>query len=132
MHGGAAEKLHFLIKKFASYNGKEGRHVSIEYLSTILLMTLVTYGSRVLPFLLFKGKNVEGFARDFIELVPIALLAALVVPELVTPAGSVVIFYNPYLWAGILTFLFSRFVPNLFWGILFGMSVFWGLDKFLA
>ncbi|MBP1759324.1 MAG: putative rane protein, partial [Firmicutes bacterium] len=116
----------------ASYNGKEGRHVSIEYLSTILLMTLVTYGSRVLPFLLFKGKNVEGFARDFIELVPIALLAALVVPELVTPTGTVVILRNPYLWSGILTFLFSRFVPNLFWGILFGMSVFWGLDKFLA
>lgn len=94
-------------------------------------MTLVTYGSRVLPFLLFKGKNVQGFARDFIELVPIALLAALVIPELVTPKGSIVIIHNPYLWAGVLTFIFARFVPNLFMGIIFGMSVFWGLDKFL-
>jgi len=105
--------------------------VSSQLLETIVLMTLVTYGSRVLPFLLFKGKNVQGFARDFIELVPIALLAALVIPELVTSKGSIVILHNPFLWAGVLTFLFSKLVPNLFLGIIFGMSVFWGLDKFL-
>lgn len=103
----------------------------IQILETILLMTLVTYGSRVLPFLLFKGKNVQGFARGFIELVPIALLAALVAPELLTPSGTIVIIHNSFLWAGLLTFLFSRFVPNLFLGIIFGMTVFWGLDKLL-
>jgi len=105
--------------------------MSIQVLETILLMTIVTYGARVLPFLLFKGNNVQGFARDFIELVPIALLAALVIPELVTPGGSIVILHNPFLWAGLLTFLFSRYVPNLFLGIIFGMTVFWGLDKLL-
>lgn len=105
--------------------------MSIQLIETILLMTLVTYGSRVLPFLLFKGKNVQGFARNFIELVPIALLAALVIPELVTPGGSIAVIHNPYLWAGILTFLFARRIPNLFLGILFGMIIFWGLDKFL-
>ena len=106
--------------------------MSVQLLVTIILMTLVTYGSRVLPFLLFKGKNVQGYARDFIELVPIALLAALVVPELVTPAGTIEIGHNPYLWAGIMTFLFSRFVPNLFLGIVFGMTLFWGLDILLV
>lgn len=105
--------------------------MSIQLLETIVLMTLVTYGARVLPFLLFKGNNVQGFTRDFIELVPIALLAALVIPELVTPNGSIVLIHNPFLWAGILTFLFSRFVPNIFLGIIFGMTVFWGLDRFL-
>lgn len=103
----------------------------IQYMETILLMTLATYGARVLPFLLFKGKNVQGFARDFIELVPIALLAALVIPELVTPEGSIEIIHNPYLWAGLLTFIFAKFVPNLFMGIIFGMVAFWGLDKFI-
>ncbi len=105
--------------------------MSNQLLMTILLMTVVTYGSRVVPFLLFKGKNVQGFARDFIELVPIALLAALVIPELVTPSGSIVIMHNPFLWAGVLTFIFSKLVPNLFLGIMFGMTVFWGLDKLL-
>ncbi len=111
--------------------GKGGKSMSTEYLSTIVLMTLVTYGSRVLPFLLFKGKNVQGFARDFIELVPIALLAALVIPELVTPGGTIILIHNPFLWTGALMFVFSRFVPNLFLGIVFGMAVFWGLDKLL-
>lgn len=105
--------------------------MSIEYLGAILLMTLVTYGSRVLPFLLFKGKNVQGFARDFIELVPIALLAALVIPELITPKGSIVLIHNPFLWTGALMFVFSKYVPNLFLGIVFGMVAFWGLDKIL-
>lgn len=105
--------------------------MSNQLLMTILLMTVVTYGSRVVPFLLYKGRNVQGFARDFIELVPIALLAALVIPELVTPSGSIVIIYNPFLWAGVLTFIFSKLVPNLFLGIMFGMTVFWGLDKLL-
>lgn len=102
-----------------------------QFLETILLMTLATYGARVLPFLLFKGKNAQGFVRDFIELVPIALLAALVIPELITPNGTIVLIYNPYLWAGVITFIFARFVPNLFLGIIFGMGVFWGLAKLL-
>lgn len=105
--------------------------MSLEYLGLILLMTLVTYGSRVLPFLLFKGKNVQGFARDFIELVPIALLAALVIPELVAPTGTIILIHNPFLWTGVMMFIFSRLVPNLFLGIIFGMAVFWGLDKLL-
>ena len=101
-----------------------------QYLLAILLMTIVTYGARVLPFLLFKGTNVQGFARNFIELVPVALLAALVIPELVTPGGTFGV-VNPYLGAGVLTFLFCRRVPNLFLGILFGMVVFWGLDTLM-
>ncbi|MDR3587904.1 MAG: AzlD domain-containing protein [Desulfosporosinus sp.] len=105
--------------------------MSVQLLETILLMTIVTYSSRVLPFLLFKGKNVQGFARDFIELVPIALLAALVIPDLMIQGETIAIIHNPFLWAGVLTFLFARLVPNLFLGIIFGMSVFWGLDKFL-
>ena len=105
--------------------------MSVQILETILLMTIVTYGSRVLPFLLFKGKNVQGFARDFIELVPIALLAALVIPELVIQGGTIAIIHNPFLWAGVSTFLFARYVPNLFLGIIFGMTAFWGFDKFL-
>jgi len=80
---------------------------------------------------LFKGNNVQGFVRDFIELVPIALLAALVIPELVTPQGSIVIIHNPYLWAGVLTFIFARFVPNLFLGIVFGMILFWVLNRLM-
>ena len=91
----------------------------------ILLMTAVTYGSRVLPMLILKGKEVKGYAKEFIEAVPIALLAALVVPELLMPGGKLTLERNPYLWAGALTFIFAKKVPNLFLGITFGMLTYW-------
>ncbi|MHB1652286.1 MAG: AzlD domain-containing protein [Desulfitobacteriaceae bacterium] len=105
--------------------------MSLKVVEVILLMTLVTYGSRALPLLLFKGKVIQGFAREFIEAVPVALLAALVIPELLMPGGSITLVHNPFLWAGVLTFVFAKFVPNLFLGVLFGMVVYWGIDKFI-
>jgi len=98
-------------------------------LAAIVVMALVTYGARALPFFLFKGRETEGFAREFIELVPVALLASLVVPELIMPGGTLGVMRNPFLWAGVLTFLFARFVPNLFLGVSFGMALYWALDK---
>lgn len=97
----------------------------------ILVMTAVTYSARVLPMLLFKGKKIEGFAKEFIELVPIALLAALVIPDLIMPQGEIKFAQNPFLWAGVLTFAFAKFVPNLFLSVAFGMVAYWGLTKFL-
>ncbi len=97
----------------------------------IILMALVTYGSRLLPFLVLRGRKIDGFLKDFIELVPVALLAALVIPDLFMPSGSEFSFVNPFLWAGVLTFAFSKYVPNLFLCVSFGMLAYWGLDKFL-
>ena len=106
--------------------------MSKEILIIILFMTVVTYGARVLPFLLFRRMNIRGIWRTFITLVPVALLAALVVPELVIPPDSNSIsLLNPFFFAGVFTFIFARMVPNLFYSILFGMIVFWGLDKII-
>ena len=106
--------------------------MSNEILFIILIMSVVTYGARVMPFLLFRRMNIKGIPRIFITLVPVALLAALVVPELLIPPeeGGIQLM-NPFLLAGILTFIFARMVPNLFYSILFGMVVFWGLDKII-
>lgn len=94
-------------------------------LAAIILMMAATYGSRVLPLLIFKGRQVKGYAKEFIEAVPVALLAALVIPELVMPSGAFTFERNPYLWAGVLTFIFAKRIPNLFLGVTFGMFVFW-------
>lgn len=102
--------------------------MSAQYFLTILLMTLATYASRLLPFLFLKGRKVEGISKEFIELVPVALLAALVIPELLMPEGTMKGFSNPYLWTGILTFVFAKKVPNLFFSVVFGMVVFWALS----
>jgi branched-subunit amino acid transport protein len=103
--------------------------MTAQFVLTVLLMTVVTYASRLLPFLLLKGKQIGGFTKEFIELVPVALLAALVIPELLMPNGTLQGLSNPYLWTGILTFVFAKWVPNLFLSVVFGMVVFWGLSS---
>jgi len=97
----------------------------------IFVMAVVTYGARFLPFMLFRDKKIDGFFKNFIELVPVALLAALVIPEFFLSPVNDITLINPYLLAGIATFVFARFVPNLFLAILFGMLTFWGFDKII-
>ncbi|NLI91737.1 MAG: AzlD domain-containing protein [Peptococcaceae bacterium] len=102
-----------------------------DYILMILMMTGVTYGARVLPFFLFREKEIGGWLKTFIQLVPVALLAALVIPEFVLLPDNHFSLLNPFLFAGICTFIFARRVPNLFLSVLFGMIVFWGLDKII-
>lgn len=106
--------------------------MSSRIILAVLFMTVVTYASRLLPFLFLKGKTVQGFTKEFIELVPVALLAALVIPELLIPGGTFSGLKNPYLWTGILTFLFAKKIPNLFLSVIFGMVFFWGLTRFFG
>lgn len=98
---------------------------------TIILMAAVTYGCRVLPLLLFKKNKFDGIFKDIIELVPIALLAALVIPDLFVTSESEISLFNPFLLAAVCTFIFARYVPNLLLSILVGMISFWGLDKII-
>ncbi|KUO66365.1 MAG: branched-chain amino acid ABC transporter [Gracilibacter sp. BRH_c7a] len=105
--------------------------MSKEIVLTILFMTAVTYGARVIPFILLRNMSLGGFWKSFISLVPVALLAALVIPELLISPENKIGLLNPFLIAGISTFIFARKVPNLFYSVLFGMLVFWGVDKII-
>lgn len=102
-----------------------------EIWAIILIMTAVTYGARVTPFLLFRHKKIGGVLKSFIQLVPVALLAALVIPEFIISPDNKLVLANPFLLAGISTFIFARMVPNLFLSVLFGMLAFWGFDKII-
>lgn len=105
--------------------------MSKEIVLIILFMTAVTYGARVIPFILFRNISLGGFWKSFITLVPVTLLAALVIPELIISPENSIRLLNPFLIAGICTFIFARRVSNLFYSILFGMIVFWGVDKII-
>lgn len=100
-------------------------------LLSVIFMTFVTYGARVLPFVLFRNKKIGGIIKSFIQLVPVALLAALVIPEFVLSQDNSISLVNPFLFAGICTFIFARKVPNLFLSVLFGMLIYWGFDKII-
>ena len=105
--------------------------MSKEIVLIIIFMTIVTYGARVIPFVLFRNMHLGGFWKSFIALVPVALLAALVLPELVISPQNRVELVNPFIIAGICTFIFASRVSNMFYSILFGMLIFWGIDKII-
>jgi len=55
----------------------------------ILLTGLVTYLARVIPLLLYKGKEPSKFLRSFLEYIPYAALGALLFPEILYSTESI-------------------------------------------
>ena len=89
---------------------------------TILLMAAVTYVPRVLGFSLSR-RDVSGFWLRFLNFVPIAVFAALVVPALPGDQGEL----NIRLLAASLAGVLMWRVRSLWLGILVGMAAFWTL-----
>ncbi|WP_066295040.1 AzlD domain-containing protein [Bacillus sp. FJAT-29937] len=71
----------------------------------IIGMGVVTYIPRMLPFLLFKGKELPVFLQGVLKNVPAATLGALVFPG--------VFFINENLWFGVLGAAAAFFVAYL-------------------
>lgn len=84
-------------------------------------MALVTYGSRLVGLSLAKV-SLPPFWTRFLQFVPVAVFAALVVPALPS-AGETPI---RLVAAGIAALVLWR-VRSLWFGLLVGMVVFWGL-----
>ena len=88
---------------------------------TIVLMALVTYGPRLLGLSL-SGLTLPPFWLRFLQFVPVAVFAALVVPAL--PSGG----ETPIrLVAAVFATLVFWRAQSLWLGLLVGMAVFWGL-----
>ena len=91
---------------------------------TILLMAFVTYGPRLLGLSLAKI-SLPPFWTRFLQFVPVAVFAALVVPAL-PKAGETPL---RLIAAGVAALVLWR-VRSLWFGLLVGMAVFWGLRAF--
>ena len=88
---------------------------------TILLMALVTYGPRLLGLSLAKV-SLPPFWTRFLQFVPVAVFAALIVPALPSSGETPI----RLVAAGIAALVLWR-VQSLWFGLLVGMVVFWGL-----
>ena len=99
----------------------------VEYIYLIIIgMAAVTYFSRELPFVILKGKKLKPAIVEWMGYIPIAVLAALLIPALLIDSESnklFISFDNLFLITGILTFLFGLFIKNLFAVIIFGVSL---------
>ncbi len=100
---------------------------SVENIYLIIIgMAFVTYLARELPFIILKDKKLKPAIVEWLSFIPVAVLSALLFPALITNGNGKIIditFYNHYLIAGILTFIFGIFVKNLFAVIMFGIGI---------
>lgn len=99
-----------------------------EILLTMLGMLIVTYIPRVLPLWLFTSKPLPPLVIAWLRYVPVAVLAALLLPALVITDNSAVqaldlSFDNLFLWAAIPTFIVAWKTRSLFGPVIVGMVI---------
>lgn len=60
------------------------------YFSFLLVMALVTYLVRAIPFVVFRKKIKNKFFKSFLAYVPYAVLGAMTFPAIFSSTGSVI------------------------------------------
>jgi branched-subunit amino acid transport protein len=89
---------------------------------TILAAGLVTFAIRLSFIYLLEKVNMPDWFRRALRFVPAAVLSAIILPELVSPNGSMDIsFHNPQLLAGFIAVLVAWRTRNMLLTIAAGM-----------
>ena len=99
-----------------------------EYFLLILGMAVVTYIPRAAPLLLLSSRNLNPLLMRWLEMVPPAVLAALLAPELLlrSESGGKSLFLgmdNFFLLAALPTFVVGWITRSFFGTVAFGMGM---------
>lgn len=85
-------------------------------------MALVTYIPRILPLLILSRIELPPLFREWLGLLPVAILGALLFPVLFMPQGDLSLsLKNPFLLASIPTALVAFKTKNLLLTVVLGM-----------
>lgn len=71
----------------------------------LIIMTVLTYTTRMLPLVLFRKKIKSRFIRSFLFYVPYAVLAAMAFPAIFTSTGNTVASIAGTISAAVVAFL---------------------------
>ncbi len=107
-----------------------------DHILLIIGMTLVTYIPKALPLMLLSSRTLPERFMRWLEMIPPAVLAALLAPELLlqTIEGKKVFFLafgNVFLLASIPTLVIGWFTRSFFGTVAFGMATV-GLLRYLG
>ena len=95
---------------------------------TMVGMMAVTYLPRALPLWLFSSCRLPPLVVSWLRYVPVAVLAAMLLPSLVLTEGHLSLEVgNVYLWAALPTFFIAWRTKSLFGSVIVGMLVVAGL-----
>jgi len=101
-----------------------------EYLIIILGMSLVTYLPRWIPLLALARRNLPDWIVEGLDLIPVAILSALLLPILLIADRHIELF-QPELLVAIPTFLFALKTKSLSGTVIVGMLLFWGITRIM-
>ena len=103
-----------------------------EYLFLFLGMGLVTYLPRALPLIYLAHKQMPKWLIDWLGLIPVSVLSALLAPSLFTDSAQRTFeLGKPELLVAIPTLLFALKTRSLGGTVLVGMALFWLAGLFI-
>ena len=103
-----------------------------EYMVLILGMGLVTYLPRWLPLFFLAKRNLPRVLKDWLDLIPVAILSALLVPALLTSGTPrQLAFFQTEMLVALPTFLFALKTKSLGGTVVVGMLFFWLAGKIM-
>ncbi len=99
---------------------------------TILIVGILTFGIRLSFIVILDRWQPPDIIQRSLRFVPVAVLTAIIIPELVMPGGTVDISIgNLRLLAGFVAILVAWKTKNIVWTIIAGMGVLLGLQYFI-
>ncbi|MDJ0780933.1 MAG: AzlD domain-containing protein [Desulfosarcinaceae bacterium] len=103
-----------------------------DYLLLLLAMGAVTYIPRWAPVFFLSRRQLPQWLVDWLDLIPAAILSALLLPELVLRGDQRTFsMVEPELWVAVPTLLFAIKTRSLGGTVVVGMLLFWGAQKLL-
>ncbi|MCU0572986.1 MAG: AzlD domain-containing protein [Syntrophobacteraceae bacterium] len=100
------------------------------YFGIILAMGLVTYLPRWMPLFVLSQRTMPGWLMEWLDLIPVAILSALVFPEILTSGTPKELdVLQARSLAAVPTLIFALKTRSLGGTVLVGMVLFWALEK---
>ena len=105
---------------------------NFDFLLLMLSMGAVTYLPRMLPLVALSRRRLPAWFTEWLELIPAAILSALLAPTLFAAAGPrAFCLGKPELLAAVPTLLFALRTRSLAGTVIVGMLCYWGLKLML-
>lgn len=102
------------------------------YFLLLLGMGAVTYLPRWLPLFLLASRRLPQWLIEWLDLIPVSILSALLAPELVTTGSPrQLCLLQPEMIAAVPTFLFALKTRSLGGTAVAGMLFYWGTDQLI-
>jgi branched-subunit amino acid transport protein len=99
-----------------------------DFLLLMLAMGVVTYVPRMLPLVMLSRRSLPGWFAEWLELIPAAILSALIAPALFAQSTPRVFNFGKIeLMAAVPTLLFALKTRSLAGTVLVGMFCYWCL-----